>query len=30
MHNSRLGALIIDCQGDDLFTHAQFGVARWD
>ena len=24
MHKSRLGALIIDCQGDDLFTHAKF------
>ena len=24
MHKSRLGALIIDCQSDDLFTHAKF------
>jgi hypothetical protein len=24
MHKSRLGALIIDCQSDDLFTPAKF------
>jgi len=24
MHKSRLGALIIDCQSDDLFIHAKF------
>ena len=26
MHKSRLGALIIDCQSDDLVTHANVGV----
>ena len=27
MHKSRLGALIIDCQTDDLFEHAEFWSA---
>lgn len=27
MHKSRLGALVIDCQTDDLFKHAEFWSA---